>query len=184
MKKKFLRPNQIITLRDYPLYNEQILKIYFRIFNKKQGIILPPSPVIHKSVGIPYLKSKGSKSRRYNEVLSKYLKENPHAEYFLLDGGHKTTAATLSHSLIPVWVIEKDQDFQEAKKLIKTGELFGWYKTGETVKSALDELAKHHFGTKNFLTVEDKTKVMVKKRDIPDYMISTYKRKIRSWSPK
>jgi len=160
--------------------------------------IIPPLKVFQKigpyiredfeSMGQPYgIAITGAScigKTTFAKELSKYLKENPHAEYFLLDGGHKTTAATLSHSLIPVWVIEKDQDFQEAKKLIKTGELFGWYKTGETVKSALDELAKHHFGTKNFLTVEDKTKVMVKKRDIPDYMISTYKRKIRSWSPK
>jgi len=174
MKKRFLRPNQIVTLRDYPVYNEQILKIYFRIFEKNLGRVLPPCPVIHKSVGIPYLKGKDPKSNKYNELLSSYVEANPHVEYFLVDGGHKTTAATLSHRLILVWAIEKDQDFQEAKKLIKTGELFGWYKTGETVESALEELAKHHFGTKKFQTVEDKTKIMVKNRDIPGYMISTY----------
>ena len=111
MKKTVLNPEQIITLRDYPVYNEQILKIYFRIFQKGQGKILPACPVIHKSVAIPYVDDKDFKSKRYNTLLEKYLQENPKAEYFLLDGGHKTAAATLSHKKIPVLIIEKDKDF-------------------------------------------------------------------------
>ncbi|NYZ60822.1 hypothetical protein H0O01_03960 [Candidatus Micrarchaeota archaeon] len=177
MKKKLLRPNQIITLRDYPVYNEQILKIYFRVFQRNQGRILPPCPVIHKSIGIPKLKGKDSKTKRYNRLLTKYLEENPHAEYFLLDGGHKTAAATLSHKLIPVLLIERNQDFNEAKQLISNGELFGWYIIEKTVKAALKELAKHHFGTEEFLTVKDKVKKMIKNKDVPRYMISAFKRR-------
>jgi len=86
MKYKLLRPNQIITLRDYPLYNQHILRIYFRIFSKNQGKILPPCPVIHKSSGIPLVNGKDAKSKKYNALLNDFLDKNPHAEYFLLDG--------------------------------------------------------------------------------------------------
>jgi len=177
MKKKLLNPEQIITLRDYPIYNKQILKIYFRIFQKDQGKILPACPVIHKSVAIPYVNGRNFKSKRYNTLLEKYLKENPKAEYFLLDGGHKTAAAALSHKKIPVLVIEKDKDFRTGKKLIETGEIFGWNEVEKSIKHAVKELAKHHFGTGKFMTVEDKVKKMIKNKDIPDYMIQFYKKR-------
>ncbi len=172
MKHKLLRPDQIITLRDYPVYNEHILRIYFRIFMKKQGKILPPCPVIHKSLGIPFMNSKNVKSKKHNTILRNFLEKHPNAEYFLLDGSHKTTAATLSHKLIPTVIIEHDKDFKEAKKLIKTGEFFGWYSVGNSIKEAISVLSKHHFGTKKLLTVEDKTKMMIKNKDVPNYMIS------------
>ncbi len=176
MKHKLLRPDQIVTLRDYPLYNPHILKIYFRVFSRNQGKILPPCPVIHKSAGIPFVKGK----KRYNALLQGFLDKHPKAEYFLLDGSHKTTAATLSKKLIPVVIIEKDDDLKKAKKLIESGEFFGWYSVENSIKEALNVLAKHHFGAKKFLTVEDKAKLMVKNKDIPDYMIyffqNVYKR--------
>lgn len=172
MKHKLLRPNQIITLRDYPLYNPHILKIYFRVFSKNQGKILPPCPVIHKSSGVPFVKGK----KAYNALLANFLDKHPKAEYFLLDGSHKTTAACLSKKLIPVVIIEKDEDFMLAKKLIEKGEFFGWYSVEKSIKEALNVLAKHHFGAKKFLTVEDKAKLMVKNRDVPDYMISFFKK--------
>ena len=176
MKYKLLRPNQIITLRDYPLYNNHVLKIYFRIFVKNQGKILPPCPVIHKSSGIPFVKGKDAKSKRYNTLLSRFLEKHPKAEYFLLDGSHKTTAAALSKKLIPVVIIENDEDFSKAKKLIKKGEFFGWFGLEHSIKEALHVLAKHHFGANRFLTVEDKAKLLVKNKDVPRYMISFYKR--------
>lgn len=179
MKHKLLRPNQIITLRDYPLYNEHILKIYFRIFVKNQGKILPPCPVIHKSLGTPFVKNKNARSKTYNTLLRKFLETHPRAEYFLLDGSHKTTAATLSHKLIPALIIEQNRDFKRAKKMIKTGEMFGWYAVEKSIKEALNVLAKHHFGTNKFLTVADKTELMVKNKIIPDYIISFFKKKSR-----
>lgn len=174
MKNKLLHPDQIITLRDYPLYNPHILRIYFRIFSKNQGKILPPCPVVHKSLGIPLANGKDNKSRKYNALLNDFIGKNPTAEYFLLDGSHKTTAATLSKQMIPVVIIEQDKDLEEAKKLIKSGEFFGWYSVGDSIKNTIDELAKHHIGTDRFLTVEEKTKLLIKNKDVPDYMISYF----------
>lgn len=176
MRYKLLHPNQIITLRDYPLYNPHILKIYFRIFSKNQGKILPPCPVIHKSSGIPFARGKDSKSKKYNTLLKNFLAKNLKAEYFLLDGSHKTTAATLSKKMIPAVIIEKDQDFKEAKKLIKKGNFFGWYSLENTINEAINTLVKHHIGTKKFLTVEDKTKLLVKNYKVPAYIISYFKK--------
>ena len=174
MKNKLLHPRQIITLRDYPVYNEHILRIYFRIFIKNQGKILPLCPVIHKSFGIPYAAGKDLKSIKYNKLLKKFLKEHPRAEYFLIDGSHKTTAAALSHKSIPALVIEQDKDLKEAKRLIKTGEFFGWYSVENSIKEAIGILTKHHFGTKKFMTVEDKTKKMVRNKVVPKYMVSFF----------
>ena len=175
MRYKLLRPDQIITLRDYPLYNQHILRIYFRIFSKNQGKILPPCPVIHKSSGTPLVNGRDAKSKRHNALLNDFLEKNPPAEYFLLDGSHKTTAATLSKKMIPVVIIEKDADFKDAKKLIEKGEFFGWYSVEDSIKDTLAVLAKHHMGSKRFLTVEDKSKLLVKNEDVPAYMISFYR---------
>ena len=177
MKYKLLHPNQIITLKDYPLYNQHILRIYFRIFSKGQGKILPPCPVIHKSTGIPFASGKDAKSKKYNALLNDFLKKNPEAEYFLLDGSHKTTAATLSKKMVPVVIIEQDKDLKEAKKLIKSGDFFGWYSVENSIKEVIEDLVNHHADTDKFLTVEDKAKLLVKNKDIPDYIISFYKNK-------
>lgn len=174
MKYKLLRPDQIITLRDYPLYSDHILRIYYRIFSKNQGKILPPCPVIHKSTGIPIVHGKDEKSKKYNTLLRNFLEKHPKAEYFLLDGSHKTTAATLSHKLIPVVIIENGNDLKECKKLAKKGEFFGWYSIEKSIKQSLNTLAKHHLDTKKFLTVEDKAKLMVNNKDVPEYMIPSY----------
>jgi hypothetical protein len=176
MKNKLLHPGQIVALRDYPVRNEQILKIYFRIFSKGQGEILPFSPVIHKSSGIPYMDERDSKTKKYNALLAGFLEEHPDAEYFLMDGSHKATAAALSHRRVPAVVIERNQDFKEAKKLIRAGEIFGWYSVENSIEDAIEKLAKHHFRTKGFLTVEEKTRMLVKDGKLPRYMVSYYRK--------
>lgn len=173
MDKKKLKPDQIITLNDYPIRNEQILKIYFRLFLKGQDKIVPPVPVIHKSTGIPLMKGKGRKVKKYNNLLSEYLDKNPKVEYFLLDGTHKTTVATLSHKLIPVMIFKSNKDIKEAKNLVKKGELIS-LTTGNSIKEILKILRNHFFKTMTFQTVADKTKKLVQNRKLPKYMIDYY----------
>ena len=142
---------------------------------KHQGKILPPCPVIHTSTGIPYVNGNDKASTTYNALLDSFLETHKQVKYVLLDGSHKTTAAALSHTLIPALIIERDSDFKKAQKMKKAGELFGWYAVGHSIKEALKTLAQHHFGTKQFLTVEEKTALMIKNRDVPGYMISFFK---------
>jgi hypothetical protein len=169
MEKRLLRPEQIVTLNSYPVHNLQILKIYFRIFQKEQGKIMPPCPVLHKSTGIPLIKGKG----KYNSLLNNFLKSHPKAEYFLLDGTHKTTAAALTHSLIPVIVFRNNEDIKEAKKLVGKGEIFS-LTVGSTIRENLEDLRKHFFKTMIFQTVAEKTEKMVKTQILPKYMIDVY----------
>ena len=173
MELKKLHPDQIVTLNSYPVHNEQILKIYFRIFQKGQSKIIPPCPVVHKSIGTPWIKGTENKVKKYNGLLTKFLKQHPKAEYFLLDGTHKTTAAALTRNRMPVMIFQSDKDIKEAKMLVEKGELFS-LTTGNTIKESVEELKEHFFKTMIFQTVAEKTEKMVKNKILPKYMIDVY----------
>jgi len=178
MKVVKLQPNQIMTRNDFPLHNEQILKIYFRVCQKGHPEILPPVPVMHKSTGLPLLRGKDKSVKKYNEAIKNYFEDNPKVEYILTDGGHKTTAACLTRTPIYAVVLKTDKDVQKLKSLIKNGEYFNWA-TGNTIRTILREKAGHFFEAEFFQTVEDKTKRMVQAKVIPKYMIDYYKKRIR-----
>ncbi|MBI4896723.1 MAG: hypothetical protein HY832_04215 [Candidatus Aenigmarchaeota archaeon] len=178
MQKKMLDPNQIVALKDYPLRSEQILKIYFRVFQKKQGNILPRCPVIHISSGIPYMHGNDKKSQLYNQALDEFFGDHPNAEYFLVDGNHKSVAAALSYQRLPVIVLREKEDFKESKKMVETGEIFGWYAIPNSVDEELQELRKHfikYFSQKpHFYTVGEKTEMLVRNNAVPKYMSLAY----------
>ncbi|MDD5331431.1 MAG: hypothetical protein PHE43_01230 [Candidatus Nanoarchaeia archaeon] len=164
MKIKELNPNQIITLNDYPVYNEHILKIFFKIFKEGYGKIIPPCLVIHKKLVIPVF------NKNYNLKFKEFEKINLKAEYFLLDGSHKTTAATLTKNKIKVMIFENNKDIKEAKNLADIGELYN-FTLPKTIKENIEILKKHFYRKKGFQTVENKTKRMIKEKAIPRYMI-------------
>jgi len=173
MKVNELNSNQIVTLNDFPVHHEQCLKIYFRIFQKGHGVIVPPCPVINKSIGVPFIHHKGKKIKQYNQALTHFLETHPQVEYFLLDGSHRTTAATLCYKKIPVLIFESDIDITQAEKLVARGELFS-LTTGKTIKEIIKVLQQHFLKTLKFETVAEKTERMVKKRILPKYMIDMY----------
>jgi hypothetical protein len=176
MKILHLNPDEIMTTKDFPVHNLDILKIYFKICKEGSQEILPPTPVIPLSVGLPLLPETNKKAREYNNRFKDYLKKNKQINYLMVDGSHKTTAMTLTHKKIHAIILEKDEDMDEVKALIKAGEIFGIYKLG-TIKEELKEKAEHFKTAKLFESVENKTKRMVKERVIPDYMIKYYKEK-------
>ncbi len=67
MKIKNIKPSEILTTQDFPVHNEHILKIYFKIAKKGHQEILPPTPVIPLSVGLPLLENKTKKAKEYNK---------------------------------------------------------------------------------------------------------------------
>ena len=168
MKLKELHPNQIITLNDFPVYNEHILKIFFKIFKEGYAKIIPPCPVMHKSLVIPKL------GEKLNIKFKEFEKNHPKAEYFLLDGSHKSTAANLTGNNIKVMIFENNRDIREAKGLVTAGELFS-LRAGDTIQQNAYDLKEHFTNHKGFQTVEEKTKKMIKEKVIPDYMIRSYK---------
>lgn len=174
MKIKNLKSNEILTTKDFPVHNPNILKIYFRICERGHEEILPPTPVIPLSVGLPLLKGKSNKVQEYNKKIKKFFRENKKIKYILIDGTHKTTALTLTHKSVHAMILKTDQDIKEVKNLIEVGEIFGIYKI-ETIKEELKKMANHFKNAKFFESVEDKTKRMVKEEAIPKFMIDYYK---------
>lgn len=176
MKIKNLQPNEILTTKDFPVHNLNTLKIYFRICERKHEKILPPTPVIPLSVGLPLLIESSKKAQEYNKRIKKFFKENKKVKYILVDGTHKTTALTLTHKPIHAMILKTDKDIQEVKDLIETGEIFGIYNI-ENIKKELKKMANHFKSAKFFESVEDKTKRMVKEEVIPKFMIDYFKNK-------
>lgn len=176
MKVKNLNPNQIIALNDYPLRNEHILKLYFRMFSKRKQDIAPPCPVIHRSLVRVTSKGNPHKIKEYHRIFHEFIKTHRKAEYFLLDGTHKTTAATLCHRPIQVIIFQSDKDIKVAKQMVEKGELIS-LTTGNSLSEISEILKKHFFKHITFQTVKEKTNKMVKGKALPVYMIVKYKRK-------
>ncbi|MBU0466270.1 MAG: hypothetical protein KJ718_01585 [Nanoarchaeota archaeon] len=175
MKIKNLKPNEILTTKDFPVHNPHILKIYFSICKKGHKNILPPTPVIPLSIGQPLLDNKSKKAKEYNDRIKTFIKKKK-VKYLMLDGSHKTTALALNHNKINSVIFEKDADIKEFADLVHTGEVFS-LSTKETIRDSLLEMANHFKDAKFFESIEDKTKRMVKENVIPLYMIKHYKRK-------
>ncbi len=161
MKFKLLSSNEIITLTDFPVHNEQILKIFFRIYQKNCGKIMPPVPILHKSFV--------SFSGHLQEVFEEFCVRHPQAEYFLLDGSHKTTAAALNGSKINVMIFETDKDIKEAYGMAEVGELFS-LTVESTINETIKDLMKHFNKNPYFQTVQEKTVRMIAEKVIPKYM--------------
>jgi len=176
MKIINLHPNQIMTTNDFPVHNEQILKIYFSICQNGHHEILPPLPVYHKSLGLPLLSGAGKDIKKHNDAIKTFFKKNPKIEYILMDGSHKTTALALTHNLIPAIVLKTDQDVKKFHKKQETGEIFSFAEPF-TIKEILKDKAEHFFEADFFQTVESKTKRMVEAKVIPQFMINYYKSK-------
>ena len=91
----------------------------------------------------------------------------------MCDGSHKTTALNLMHKPIHAMILKTDKDMQDFHNLVETGEIFS-INTGKTIKKVLEEKARHFKDAKFFESVEDKTKRMVEKKVIPEYMIKKF----------
>lgn len=178
MRKGSLHPDQLITLNDYPVHSEQVLKLYHRMFWKGAGNVVPPCPVLHRSMIPSFISRGGRRSIKCNELFIKFLKRHPEAEYFMIDGSHKTTAAALCHQRIAVIIFQKDNDIKAARKLVEQGELLSLTTGGEdSIKAIIKTLQSHFIRSLKFETVTEKTARMVRGKIIPRYMIAFYKTK-------
>ena len=176
---KKLHPNQILTLSDYPVHSEQVLKLYHRMFWRGHHTLIPPLPVIAIDKGQLKMTGNGKKTKRYNELLTRFLKNHPRARYCLVDGSHKTTAAALCNKSIRAMVFKTDADILAARKMVEQGELLS-LTTGDTnsIKDALKILRQHFFKARRFETVAEKTARMVRGKVVPRYMIEVYRKAV------
>lgn len=172
MKNKRLSPDQILTLHDYPVHNEHILKMYHRMFQKGHATLVPPLPVVSITNGELRMSGYSEKIKKYNALLKRFLKAHPGVEYCLIDGTHKTTAAALCSKNIRAIVFKEDADFGIARKMVESGELFSITTGGaNTIDEALDVVRKHFFKSLSFETVAEKTFRMIEDNILPQYMI-------------
>lgn len=167
MKVLNLNANQIISSSHEILHDINVLKIYFRIFQKKCGDIMPPAPVIHKDFIVNYF------SDDLKNIWIEFAKQHPSAEYFLLDGSHKTTAADLNHKKCGVMIIENSSNIKEASELERVGEVFK-NNLYPTIEEVISNTVRHFNEHKKFQTVEMKTKLLIGKKMIPMYMVQKY----------
>ncbi len=172
MKKKLLLPSKILTLTDFPVHNGHILKIYFKMCQEGAWKLVPPCPVM-KISRLPFLEGKGKRIARYNSALKSFMKSHPAVEYVLLDGSHRTTAATLANKKTITVLFENERDIKEAKALLKTGELLG-LTVDDLMLDVIQDIQKHFLRNPVFETVEEKAKRMIKERVVPSYMISVF----------
>lgn len=153
MKTRKLKPEQIIVPGEYELGNESILKIYFRILERGHGKDLPPVVVttlenIDKIKVKKWLEDSEYGFRKWEEprlrdqlysgtlearrkdyeILFKVLEKTP---YMLIDGNHRTAAATLTHKPISALEVQTDEDLEEVRRMVKRGEIFD-FKRDET----------------------------------------------------
>ena len=158
-----LNPNQIITLNDYPVHSDSVLSEYYK--KCKLGEDVPFVPVIRKEIVRKYLDS------RLLEEFERFEHQNSVAEYFMLDGSHRTTALTLAGCKISAIVYETDSDIEEAKKLVATGQIL----QNDTLEHSLQEnceiLNKHFREKPYFMTVEQKSEKMKREKKIPQDII-------------
>ena len=127
----------------------------------KLGKNVPFVPVIRKEIVRKYLDS------RLHKEFERFEHQNPVAEYFMLDGSHRTTALTLAGCKISAIVYETDSDIKEAKKLVATGQIL----QNDTLDHSLEENCKilnRHFREKPyFMTVKQKSEKMRREKKIP-----------------
>jgi len=158
MKELKLNPDKIITLNDYPIRDKNILNKYINQCKSKEKI--PHVPVITKDKVRKYLSDK---------VLGEFKKfesRNPKAEYFMLDGSHRTTASTLAGCKIATMIYETNKDIEEAKKMIKTGQILKSGTLNHTFEENCKILNKHFSKKPYFMTVKQKTDKIVKEKNL------------------
>jgi hypothetical protein len=159
MKTAELQPNQIITLNDYPLYSNDVLSHY--LDRCRAGEDLPLVPVIHKNIVREYL------SAGLLRVFVGFEEQNPAAEYFMLDGSHRTTALTLSCRSIAAVHYETDPDIREARGLVATGQILENGTLDYTVAENCEVLNTYFEEKPYFMTVQQKAEKMIAEDHIP-----------------
>jgi len=100
------------------------------------------------------------------------------AEYLLIDGKHRATAATLTHKEIRGFLIKTNKDIEEAISMVKNGEVRDFHHRWEDMRNLKMEFYKFCSSRPEATkTLKDRVDEFVSNREIPEYMIDRYTRK-------
>ncbi len=159
---------QAITTRDFPVYSAEVLDWYFEIYQSGNGDDLPPVPLMHTELVLPHLQG------TTGTILQKYIRQNPQAEYFLLNGSHRTTAANLTGHIIKGMLPKTEEDIIQARKIKFRGKKYQ-HGFDDTIIGNIKELVDHFKGVEKFETVQQKTDKMINEKVISEYLIEHYR---------
>jgi hypothetical protein len=111
--------------------------------------------------------------KNFGDLFCEFENKHPDADFFMLDGSHRTTALTLNKYPIQAILIKSDNDIKKAKGMLERGELFG-LTIGNSFEECVKNLTDHFFRKPGFQTVLEKTQKMVDEEAIPSYMSETF----------
>ncbi len=153
MKRRIIQPDRVLVIGEYELGNPEILKIYYRVFERGHGEDLPPmivaSPgteeergkrllaelvriratdprsLVYAYDGSTYTTKKGAieKTEEAYRRLEEKIRE---IDFYLIDGNHRSAAATLANQQLVCFELETDRDLEDTRKMVSTGQLFGF----------------------------------------------------------
>lgn len=97
------------------------------------------------------------------------------AEYFLIDGNHRTVAATLTHNPIYALELQNNKDISEARKMIKKGELFNFDRAEDKLVDLVMAWGSYVSGhIDDTCTVKQRVNQLTSNGDLPSYMKQKY----------
>ncbi len=162
---------------EYELGNEAILKIYFRVFDKGEGEILPPCLVTHKSrIQSNHLRKTYANEKKADEFYQRLMATD--SEYLLFDGNHKSVAETLCHTPIDSLELQTGKDVREVRRMVRNGELFNFPHEENSVIKIANAFIDYLFspGYEMIMTVEERVEKLASNGDLPKYMTDRYLR--------
>lgn len=153
MKIKLIDSNEIITSNWDFLHNKKSFEKYLFLFKSKKISSIPPVPLIKIEIVEKHL------SKELREKLKNFKKTHKKAKYFLLDGSHRTTAATLTKNKISSILINNERDIEKALKMKNEGKIDTW-RLGTKMEKIIKDLVRHFEEKPRFQTVDEKSRVI------------------------
>ncbi|MDO8509170.1 MAG: hypothetical protein Q7S27_05810 [Nanoarchaeota archaeon] len=207
MREIELQPEQILVPGEYKLGNESILKIYYRIFDRDHGRDLPP--VITARADFISESQRQERFERKIEMLNRQIKEFRAVDagyflplvkkdfetfsvlikkspYYLLDGNHRSAAATLTHNPIRALEIENDDDISKIEEMVEKGGVFDFKFKEKDLYTLLSSFEDYCLGEEHAIgrgkidkvkSVRERVDALVSNGDLPQYIIDKYKAK-------
>jgi len=154
MKKLMLKPEEVLCPGEYEQFTPETVRMYFHMDKKGHSADWPHIIVVKsepQAEMVAWFETKirefmregenkpwesaerNTSSNIFRKVYMHFLNAAEKSPYFLIDGNHRTIAATLAHSPIHSLEIERNEDIGEIEKMVARGDLFGFPHNIKTV---------------------------------------------------
>lgn len=171
MKLISLTPSQVIGMVDYPpLHSPRALSEYYDVLSSGGSVEgLPVAPV---HLVKTFFEQHPGQYNAFKKKLESFLRSHK-ATHFMFGGKHRAFAAMLANRPIACFEVNSDADVAEALLLRKKGKLKKDLGLGKSLEESLAILLAHFYQHKMFWTMEEKTKLMIARGDVPKRMLGS-----------